>query len=75
MPCLSKEMYTTDTFSRAPIHYKISVDSVQLQELTELCVARVISHLPAGSKRLDSYREAQSKVAICKQVITYCHTG
>ena len=70
-----KELYTADTLSRAPVQCKISVDSVELQELAELCVAHVISHLPAGSKRIDSYREAQSKDVICKQVMTYCRTG
>ena len=66
-----KELYTADTLSRVPVHCKISVDLVELQELAELCVAHVISHLPAGSKRLDSYRELQSKDVICKQFMTY----
>ena len=70
-----KELYTADTLSRAPVQCKISIGSVELQELAELCVAHVISNLPAGSKRIDSYREAQSKDVICKQVMTYCRTG
>ena len=49
-----KELYTADTLSKVPVHCEISVDTTELQELAKLCVAHVISHLPAGSQRLDS---------------------
>ena len=45
-----KELYTADTLSRVPVHCETSVDTTELQELAELCVAYVISHLPAGSQ-------------------------
>ena len=70
-----KELYTADTLSRVPVHCEISVDTTELQELAELCVAHVISHLPAGSQRLDSYQKAQSKDSVCQQLIVYCRTG
>ena len=70
-----KELYTADTLSRVPVHCEISVDTTELQELAELCVAHVISHLPAGSQRLDYYRKAQSEDSVCQQLIEYCCTG
>ena len=70
-----KELYTADTLSRVPVHCEISVDTTELQELAELCVAHVISHLPAGSQRLDSYRKAQSEDSVCQQLIEYCRIG
>ena len=70
-----KELYTADTLSRAPLHSKISVDSAELSELAELCVARVITNLPAGNEKLDSYRKAQLENAVYSQVIEYCCTG
>ena len=60
-----KELYTADTLSRAPLHSKISIDSAELSELAELCVAHVITNLPAGNEKLDSYRKAQSENAVC----------
>ena len=54
---------------------KFQFDTTELQELAELCVAHIISHLPAGSQRLDSYTKAQSKDSVCQQIIDYCHTG
>ena len=72
---LVKEPYTANTLSRVPVHYEISVDTTELQELAELCVAHVISHLPAGSQRLDYYRKAQSEDSVCQQLIEYCCTG
>ena len=70
-----KELYTADTLSRAPLHSKISVDSAELSELAELCVAHVITNLPAGNEKLDSYRKAQSENVVCSRVIEYCRTG
>ena len=55
-----KELHTADTLSRVPVHCELLVDTTELQELAKLCVVHVISHLPAGSQRLDSYRKAQS---------------
>ena len=71
----SKELYTADTLSRAPLHSKISVDSADLSELAELCVAHVITNLPTGNEKLDSYRKAQSENAVCSRFIEYCRTG
>ena len=40
-----KELYTADTLSKAPVHCDISGDTIELQQLAELCVAHVISQL------------------------------
>ena len=61
-----KELYTAGT---------LSDNITELQELAELCVAHVISHLPAGSQRLESYRRAQSEDPLCQQLIEYCNGG
>ena len=68
-----KELYTADTLSRVPLHCEISADITELQELAELYVAHVISHLPAGSQRLESYCKAQSEDPLCQQLIEYCN--
>ena len=70
-----KELYTADTLSRVPLHCEISADITELQELAELCIAHVISHLPAGNQRLESYRKAQSEDPLCQQLIEYCNGG
>ena len=72
---IHKELYTADTLSRVPVHCGTSVDTTELQELAELCVAYVISHLPAGNQRPDCYQKAQSEDSVCQQLIEYCHTG
>lgn len=70
-----KELYTADILSRAPVHHNISFDTTQLLELAEQCVPHVISHLPAGCEKVDTYRKAQSKDSVFNSVIQYCHTG
>ena len=70
-----KELYTADTLSRVPLHCEISADITELQELAELCIAHIISHLPAGSQRLESYCKAQSEDPLCRQLIEYCNGG
>ena len=52
-----KEMYTANTLSRAPISQPRATDSTILEELAELCVRRAISHLPANSQRVQTYRQ------------------
>ena len=53
----------------------MSADITELLELAELCVAHVISYLPGGSQRLESYRKIQSEDPLCQQLIEYCHKG
>ena len=53
-----KELYTADTLSRAPISNQTSADSIALQELAELCMMAIISHLPASDQLMETYRRA-----------------
>lgn len=53
-----KEHYTADTLSRDLIPDHPSSDSIDLQELTEMCMMAAVSHLPASNKRLEVYRRA-----------------
>lgn len=62
------QINTADTISRVPVHYDISADTTDLQELEEICVVHVISHLPAGSQRLDSHCKPQSEDSLCQQL-------
>lgn len=68
-----KELYTADTLSRAPLP-TISSENTQ-EELAELCMAAIISHLPASNQRLETYRQAQSSDPICQQILKYCREG
>ena len=68
-----KELYTADTLSRAPLP-TISSENTQ-EELAELCMEAIISHLPASNQRLETYRQAQSSDPICQQILKYCHKG
>ena len=68
-----KELYTADTLSRAPLP-TISSENTQ-EELAELCMEAIISHLPASNQRLETYRQAQSSDPICQQILKYCREG
>ena len=70
-----KELYTADTLSRAPIPNYTSTDSLALQELAELCMVAVVSHLPASNQRLEIYRKAQLEDPQCQLVLQYCQEG
>ena len=65
-----KQLYTADTLSRVPLP-TISIENTQ-EELSELCIAATISHLPASNQQLETYRQAQSSHPICQQ---YCREG
>ena len=68
-----KELYTADTLSRAPLP-ATSSENMQ-EELAELCMEAIISHLPASNQRLETYRQAQSSDPICQQILKYCREG
>ena len=57
-----KELYTADTLSRVPVPREISIGTTDLQELAELCLGNVISHLLTGGQRLGSYRKHSLKI-------------
>ena len=70
-----KELYTADTLSRAPLPNKTSLDSLDLQELAELCLMAAITHLLASNQRLDVYRKAQSEDRQCTLALQNCQEG
>ena len=70
-----KELYTADTLSRAPIPDNNATNSVDLQELAELCITTVVSHLPASDQRLETFRKAQAEDPKCRLVLQYCREG
>ena len=65
-------MYTADTLSRAPS--SASGDST-LEELAERAMEACVAHIPAGSERLQQYREAQNADPLCGLVMKYCRTS
>ena len=66
-----KEMYTADTLSLSTT----SSGDTDLQELAELAMTAVVSHLPASEQRLEEYRTAQQEDPQCKIVLQYCRQG
>ena len=68
-----KFMYTADALSRAPSESE-DTSSKELEEEVETYIAAVVSSLPATSKRLRQYQEAQLKDPECSLVAEYCQS-
>ena len=67
-----KLLYTADTLSRASIQEQITEDS--LQDDVETFINEVVANLPTTTDRLQTYREAQARNAMCAQVMQYCQS-
>lgn len=67
-----KEMYTADTFSRAPLSEK--PENSLLSE-TESYVNLIVSNMPASERKLVEIRENQHDDAVCSKVMEYTLQG
>jgi len=70
----SKNLYTADTMSRAPLRDTIDESSVASQD-TEQFVQSITESLPASTKRLQLYGESQARDKLCSKLIEFCTSG
>ena len=66
-----KSPVMTDTLSCSPIQSADS-DVHNLQEGAEYLMKTCINNLPASSRHVAEFREAQAADTICSTIITYC---
>ena len=69
-----KQLYIADTLSRAPVSQPTMTDSI-LEMLAEMAASSYIEHLPASSKTLDKYCQAQNSDLVCSLAKSYCSNG
>ncbi len=67
-----KLLYTADVLSRAP--ESASSNSV-INDMEHFVLSSIIASLPASSRRLATYSDAQKQDDICKQIREFCSTG
>ena len=67
-----KYMYTADTLSRAPS--SVTAEEMSSQETEAFVEAIAIPSIPAGTDRLNAYREAQKQDPECTRVREYCQS-
>ena len=69
-----KELYTPDTFSRAPLPTQLNTLECKALDETKMFVQTLIDSLPAHKDRLNEYRQNQATDTICSQPITFCQS-
>ena len=66
-----KHLCTADTLSRSPVA-RAGPNSVAFEKEIESFVEAVVTTLPASSKRLQVYRDAQTNDPVCSTLKKYC---
>ena len=69
-----KFMYSADTLSRAPVSPVDNNDVLASENELESFVAEITASLPASTRRLKTYSEAQANDPVYSTLITYCQT-